>query len=106
MKLRALLIGLCVSGLIWGASQNVALAGDWLSALFGYKSTPGYSFSSGGFKTWSNPYSSGWSLTLPDSSKFWSSNYGNGWSFPTPSGRMWGSTYNNGTQLRGWSWKY
>ena len=103
MKLRALLIGLCVSGLIWAASQNVALAGDW---LFGFKSSPGYSFSSGGYKYWSNPYSSGYRITFPDGSKLWSSNHGSGWSFPTPSGRMWGSTYNNGTQLRGWSWKY
>ena len=105
MKLRGLLIGLCVSGLIWAASYNAAFGGDWLSKLFGYKNSSSYSSSLGGYKTWNNPSSSGWSLTFPDGGKLWSSNHGSGWSFSTPFGKMWGSTYNNGTQVWGGSWQ-
>jgi|GEM_PF-6105571 len=106
MKLRGLIISMCVGGLLWVASDNAAVGADWLSSLFGARTSGSYSVSSGGYKYWSNPSSTGWSITFPNGGKVWGSNYGSGWSFPTPSGKVWGSTYSNGTQLWGSSWDW
>jgi hypothetical protein len=111
MKLRGLVLGLCLSGLILAAVQNMALGFDGFSRGFSSPfsssySSGGYSFSTGSYKYWSNPSSSGYSMTFPDGSKIWGSTYGTGWSYHTPSGTMWGSSYNNGTQLWGWSFRW
>lgn len=98
---RHVVIGLVVLGLILGAT-NVGFCQDWFRSLYGGSS----SYSYGGFKSWNTPSSSGYSLTFPNGGKLWSSNAGSGWSIRTPSGKIWGSTYNNGTRVYGQSWRY